>query len=96
MLDEGVAILFYFVCVQTHAFAEEELISQSPVVHAQTVGEDQGLEGVGHDFFFGQEVVAEELLHPAVGSVFSFTQRQLISLCTEDVTEGCQGEHLLP
>lgn len=41
-------------------------MSQCPVIHAQTVGEDEGLEGVGHDVFFGQEVVAEELLHPAV------------------------------
>lgn len=50
----------------THPFAEEELVSQRPVIHAQTVGEDQGLEGVRHDVFFGQEVVGEELLHPAI------------------------------
>lgn len=57
------------MCIQTHPFGEEELVGQRPVVHAQTVGEDECLEGVGHDLLFGQEVVAEELLDPVVAAV---------------------------
>lgn len=63
------SIIFRVHCRLTHPFGEEELISQRPVIHAQAVGEDEGLEGVGHDVFLGQEVVAEELLHPVAVAV---------------------------
>lgn len=38
---------------------------QSPVIHAQTVVQGDGLPRVGHHIFFSQEVVAKELLYPA-------------------------------
>lgn len=48
----------------THPLVQEELAGHGPVVHAQTVVEEQDLQRVGHHVLLRQEVIAEELLHP--------------------------------
>lgn len=61
-LDEDDCFIFP---AHTHSFVEEVLGGHGPVVHAQTAVEDGRLPGVGHDVLSCEEVVAEELLHPA-------------------------------
>lgn len=43
---------------------EEELGTDCPIIHSQTVIEDHSLQGIGHCLFFCQEVIAKELLNP--------------------------------